>query len=328
MNIAIRVPDELELKVSIFPFLHALDRSLDELIDESEVLNIHLISSAESLRALNFLPMKAYYQTIPKDDLNNIFAAHRNLGSLKHTKVDLYISMTENFVDVMIGRNLKAKKRVGFAKGKNSFFLTDKVEIKETGHFTDRYIGFLAKIGVGKPKIRRVSSRTFDPYFKDTKENPYIVLNIEVIEDELNTHWLDLISHFEDQRFIIMSDALDKNDQKLKLTEFANKNKSKNTIEVFETEDLIDFGKLVQNSEVFISGDSPYVALAGYCGTQVFNLNRQKNDDMDNRYFIGDTVVCSIHDAYYKDGLDFHYGKFFDEVLEYVDIKIKKRESK
>ncbi len=328
MNIAIRVPDELELKIAVFPFLHAVDRALDELIDESEVLNFHLISSSESLIALNFLPMKAYYQTIPKDDLNNIFAAHRNLGNLKHTKVDIYISMTENFVDVMIGRNLKAKKRIGFAKGKNSFFLTDKVEIKEEGHFVERFQDFLSKLGVAKPKLRRVSSRSFDPFFKDTEEKPYIVLNIETVEGALNTHWLDLIKHFEELKIVIMSDGLDINDQKLLLTEFSKRIKSKNTVEIFEAGDLIDFGKLIYNSQVFVSGDSPFVSLASYCGVQVFHLNRSPNKDKDNRYFLGDTVVCSSADSYYQDGDDFHYGKFFDEVIEFVEAKIKKRETK
>ena len=101
---------------------------------------------------------------------------------------------------------------------------------------------------------------------------------------------------------------------------------NKNEYELYLEDSHIDFGKLISFADCFVSGDSPYVQLSSYCGTQVFHLNREEENFFDNRFFLGDTVRCSINDSYYKDGEGFHYGKFFDEVYTFISAKVKDRE--
>jgi ADP-heptose:LPS heptosyltransferase len=318
MNLAIRVPDELHLKILSYPFLHAINRHFIENLSEDDVLNIHLISTAESLDVLNMLPFKAYYQTVPMEDVNNLLAAHLNLGNLNKSDVDIYISLTENFVDAMIGKNLKAKRRIGFSSFKSNLLLHKKISDLPHDHYSQKIFSLLEGLDNCEQKLKKVTCRKVAPFYKEWGDSSYIVLNIEVKDDELNKEWIDLINHLSDQKVVLMADSVGA--QKL-LNEFIGKCSKKNEYKIFDQSDLIGFGKMIANSQCFVSSDSGFVQYAAYCGAQIFHLNRKDGDYYDNRFFMADTVRCSISDNYYQDGNEFHYGKFFDEIINYLNVK-------
>ena len=326
MNLAVKVPDDLHLKILSFPFLHALNRYFMDTLEENETFNFHLISQKENLDVLNMLPFKAYYQTIHVEDANNPFAAHRNLGNLNKADVEVYFSLTETFTDAMIGKNLKAKKRIGFSVTKNNLLFHKKIKDLGFEHYSQKIFSLLKGIDKCDSKLKKVTSRKVDPLYKDHLESPYTVINIEVKNDELDAEWADLIDLFVGQKFVFMASGLALDRKKEALETFKNKLTKKNEYDFYLEENLIDFGKLVSYADCFVSGDSPFVQYASYCGTQVFHLNREDGEYYDNRFFIGDTVRCSSKDDYYKDGEEFHYGKFFDEVHSFIESKVKHRE--
>jgi ADP-heptose:LPS heptosyltransferase len=324
MNLAIRVPDELHLKVLSFPFLHAINRHFVESLEEDDILNIHLISTGKSLDVLNMLPFKAYYQTIPEEDANNMLAAHINLGNLNRADVDIYISLTDNFVDTMIGKNLKAKKRIGFSSFKNNLLLHKKIPDQEFEHYSQKIFSLLEGLDDCRQKLKRVTSRKMEHLYTEWKNDGYVFINIEVIEEKLNVEWIDLINHFDNKNIVLMASELPSNISNSLLNDFVQKCSKKNKYKVFDHSEIIDFGKIAGNCDCFVSPDSHFVQYASYCGAQIFHLNREDGEYYDNQYFIADTVRCSESDSYYQDGEDFHYGKFFDEVLNYLNAQIKK----
>lgn len=318
MNIAIRVPDELHLKILSFPFLHALNRHFVENLDEEDILNIHLISTKESLGVLNMLPFKAYYQTIPDEDVNNMLAAHLHLGNLTKSVVDIYITLTESFVDTMIGKNLKASKRIGFSTLKNNLLLHKKIPNLAFEHYSQKIFSLLDGLEDCDQKLKRVTSRKLDPLYSNWAQEKYIVLNIEVVDGKLNEEWIDLVNLFENKKIVLMVADFNSAKAKEELSSFISKCSKKNKYEIFNHDEVINFGKLVSYCDCFVSSDSGFIQYAAYCGTQTFHLNREDGEYFDNRYLLGDTVRCSTSDSYYNDAGGFHYGKFFDEIFHYV----------
>ncbi len=320
MNIAIKVPNNLDEKLLSFPFLHALSRYFDAHLEdlEDEVLNIHIISNKKNIEVLNLLPFSAYYHALEEDDLKNIFTIHRGVGNLNLQNIDYFFSTTKTLVDALIGKNLKSTKKIGFAGGKSSLLFTDKIECPGDLHYSQQVFSLMDSFKDNKVRIKKVVSRKVDPLVPDWNEVPYSVFNLELTKDEINPEWIELFDLFEGQTFYFTCDQADINTQRSHLIDFIKKLPKKNTYHFTEIEDLVEFSKLVAYAKAFISCDSDLVGLASYLGAQCFHISRKKDVSMDNRYFLGDTVVCSLSDPYYKDGKDFNYGKIFDEILEYL----------
>ena len=146
MNLAVRVPSELHLKILSFPFLHALNRFFIEALEDDEPFHFHIISEKEDLDVLNLLPFRAYYQTIHPDDVSNPFAAHKHLGNLTKSEVGHYITLTDSFTDAMIGKNLNAKKRIGFSITKNNLLLHKKIKSSTNEHHSQKVFSLIQGI--------------------------------------------------------------------------------------------------------------------------------------------------------------------------------------
>jgi ADP-heptose:LPS heptosyltransferase len=222
----------------------------------------------------------------------------------------------------MIGKNLKAKKRIGFSSFKNNILLHKKIPDLPFEHYSERIYSLLDGLDECKQRIKRVSSREIEPFYKDWNRKSYTVLNIESIDGKLNEEWIDLINLFQNEKIVLMASDFNAEEAKRLLNDYIKKCSKKNEYKVFDQSETINFGKLASFCKCFVSSDSGFIQYASYCGAQIFHLNRKDGDYFDNRYFLGDTVRCSETDSYYKDGDEFHYGKFFDEVLNYINPKI------
>jgi len=325
MNLVVKLPEGVQEKILCFPFLHSLNEYYTKNLEEDDVLFIHLISNEADVEILNLLPFKAYYHVIPDDDLRTIFTIHRGVKNLKIIKTDIFLALTSGLIDALIGKNLKAIKSFGFSSGKNGLLLNYKIDQPLTGHFCERIYLLSEILSEDWSRIKRVASRELDPFYIDWREAPYSVVNLDLIGKEINQQWIDFFELFEGNLFVLSVDSVDINFQKSMLNDFIKKLSVKNTYKVLEADNYIDYAKALAFCDVFVSHDSNFVSIASYVGAQVFYLCRTGDSDMDNRYFLGDTVYCSSSSSYYADGDDFHYGKFFDEIYSYLIAVQEKR---
>ena len=324
MNIAIKLPNDLDDRVLSFPFLHTLNKILRTKLEEDEVLNIHLISLSEGIDVLNLLPFNAFYHDVEKEDLKTVFSVHRSCMNLKIDQVDIYISTTESFVDASIGKNLFAKKKIGFSFGKNGWFFSEKVSYLQGRHRSDQIFELLRPIIDELPEIPNVYSRELSPVFADWNENPYILINLDLVGEEVNSEWTDFFDLFVNKIFVLMSSSAPIDLQKDILDEFVKKLSTKNTYKVIEHSSYIEFGKLCSYCLCFISHDSPLINISAYCGTQTFYL--QKKDSLELRgsqYFVGAVRNFSLKDPLFSHNNEFIFSKIFDELYSFIEEKSK-----
>lgn len=329
MNIAIKLPNNLDEKLLTFPFLHCLEKILKDELEEDEVLNIHLISLKDHIDALNLLPFKAFYHEVESDDLKTIFSAHRACMNFKMDNIDVFISTTDSFVDASMGKNIGAKKKIGFALGKNTWFLTDKISKLGGRHFTEQVFELLRPFCENElPEIPNVNSREMPPAFADWRENPYIILNLDLKGDEVNPEWDDFFDLFVNKSFLLICSEAKPDEQKSILEEYIRKLPKKNSYKVHEHGSHIDFGRLVSYCRIFISHDSPLINMAAYCGARVFHLNtKSKIQTMGTQYFPSDVRFFSLSDPSYKQGPSLNYTKIFDELYNQIEGKEEEEES-
>lgn len=327
MNVSIKLPNDLRGKILSFPFIHAFVKEAKKRLneDEEELLNLHLISNKENIDVLNLLPFNAYYHEIEDEDLKTVFTIHRACVQLKIDYTDIFISTTESFVDATIGKNLKAKEKIGFQLGKNSFFLNKKIIFPSGKHQSIQIFSLIkALVEDELPLIPNVCSREVKPLYADWNMNPYFIINLSLKGKEIHPEWSELINLFEHQNIVLTCDQLKEEDQGEELNGYIKLLSPKNNYKILTSENHIDFAKAVTFSWCFISEDSPLIHLAAYCGAEIFHLNRKENTKLfGTQYFIGESKIFSLNDSDYKDGKDFNYGKVFDEIIKFIDLKSK-----
>jgi ADP-heptose:LPS heptosyltransferase len=325
MKIAIKLPDELDKRVLTFPFLHSLKKILDKRFeeeDQDEMLELHFIGLKDHIDVLNLLPFNAYYHEMEKEDLQTVFSVHRAIVTSKLEEMDVFISMTDGFVDASMGKNLKAKETIGFGIGKNKFLFKIKIPYLKGQHLSDIYYQLLKGITQDDlPVIPNVFSRELSAHYADWNMNPYIMVNIDAKNEVLNPEWKDFFELFEGKNIVVMSDAINPLQQKEFLQEYLKDLPEKNNYKIFEYESNIGFGKVVAYAQTFITFDSPLVHVAAYIGSHTFWLNNKPNVNMTPQYCIGEVRQFNLTEPQYKEGSDVNYAPIFDEIYEYVDKK-------
>ncbi|MFT6632532.1 MAG: ADP-heptose:LPS heptosyltransferase [Bacteriovoracaceae bacterium] len=330
MNIAIKLPNDLNERVLTFPFLHTLHKVLSAKLEEEEALNIHLISLKNGIDVLNLLPFHAYYHELEEEDIKSIFTMHRACVNLKIESLDVFISTTDSFVDASIGKNYNAKERVGFALGKNAWFFNNKISKLLGQHFSNQVYELLKGVFDDVPPIPNVYSRNLDSQYSDWNENLYTLINLDVVGKEINPEWKDFLELFDKKTFVLMCSELDfdNGDDIEKFQTFMESLPSKNIYRTFEDKSNIAFGKIVSYCAGFVTGDSPLVNIAAYCGAQTFHLHSKgKLNQLGPNYFIADVRHFSITDPMFGNGSKFNYSKIFDELYAYIEQKTKVDES-
>lgn len=328
MNIAIKVPNNLDEKVMSFPFLHQFVKLMEEKLEKEESddrLNIHLISNKSSIDALNLLPFKAYYHEIEDDELKTIFTVHRACTKLTIENVDVFISTTDSFVDASIGKNLKAKMAIGFSNSKNNLFLNKKIQSNKEEHLASRIYKLIDIFEFENiPKMGHVCSRDLEPTISTWSEEPYTVIDLSLKDNLVHPEWIEFIELFENKKFIFMCSEADPYLQNGILNDFLKTLPVKNAYDVFEFSNHIDFAKLASFAITFVSENSSLINFASYCGTHSFFIDRlNRSLNLDCRFFYGEVVKFSLADMAATDGLDFRYEKIFDKVYAYINERTK-----
>jgi hypothetical protein len=325
MNLVVKLPNKLSDRILAFPFLHALNRFYQERDEEVQngedkaSLKLHLICLSEDIDSLNLLPFHAFYHPIESEDLESIFTVHRGCANLKFTnEINLFISTTDSFVDASIGKNIKAKNKIGFATGKNGWFLNKKVERPSNVHKSEEIFELLKPITGLLPKIPYVQARKMDPLYPDWSECPYVVLDLDHVEGELNDIWKELFELSSGKTFILMSSTLDHFEQELRIEGWIKNLPTKNTYKFFPYKSNIELSKLISYTKCFVTADEDLMHLSSYCGALTFYVGKSESFEVAGpKYTRGEVKYFNLLSPGDSDG----YSLVFDSVLELIDTK-------
>ncbi|MBT4792914.1 MAG: hypothetical protein HON90_15165 [Halobacteriovoraceae bacterium] len=325
MNIAIKLPNDVRERVLTFPFLHVLVKKIKEKMDEDQILNLHLISLKDGIDVLNLLPFHAYYHELEAEDLKTIFTMHRACANFKIYHLDYFISTTDSFVDASIGKNLGAEKKIGYALGKNGWFLNTKIPKLNGRHISEQVFELLKGVFEEIPNLSSVYSRNMPAVYADWNENPYMLINLDLTKDgEVNPEWKDFVDLFTNKSFVFMCESIPEFEQEEILNGFIKSLPAKNNYKIFVYKSNIEFGKLISYAMGFVTNDSPLLNIASYCGSQVFLLNKNENLQVCGpAYSLGEVRNFSVKDPLYSQGGDFNYAKIFDDLHDFIEKKTK-----
>lgn len=319
MNIVIKLPNEINEKVLMFPFLTVVEELLQEIAHEDpedDTYQIHLISTKDGIDVLNLLPINAFYHEIDQEDTKTIFTMHRACKQLNITnKMDMFVTTTSGFIDSSIGKNLGIKNSVGFDYGKNKWVLKNIARYSPKAHFSDRVTPLLNLIKNKKSELPNVSARRLEPIYIDWNENPYYVVDLDLIEEDIiNPEWVEFFDLMVNKRFVLMCSGLKKHLQEDLIKEFASKLPGKNTYKFFKFDSHIEFGKLVSYSLGLATQSKDLMSVASYCGSYVHFLNTGvKFSPISPKYFRGE-----VKDISYKPA---EMNHVFDAIISLVEAK-------
>lgn len=292
--IAIKLPSDLQERILAFPFLHAISEFYPKAM-------LHFITPKHEVEVLNLLPFKAYYHLYNEDEIQNVLDVHRFCANANIYNVDLFISLTNSFVDACLGLGLRAKKRVGFADNWKTLVLTHKMLRPLGHHLVEDYLQlFTLATGAPAEKLIRASARDLAPIIPkgDSEEGevPYLAINLSplrnaTIEDE----WIELISHFEGQKIVLFASE-EPVKVKVLMDAFMARLSPKNTYVNFIYHDWIELGRMLAHAAGVITYSGAAGALAAYVGTRAIIL--YENEDPQRYgpfYFLTDVSIMGVN---------------------------------
>lgn len=292
--IAIKLPFDLQERILTFPFLHLIR----ELYPKAD---IHFITPKKQIEVLNLLPFSAFYHEFDEDEIENIFDVHRYTATITLYNVDLFISLTNSFVDACLGIGLRAKKRLGFSDGWKTMLFTHKTPRPVGHHVTDDFLALYQVMDSGVISSRlKVLSREVTPIIPDWDTMPYLAINLSPImhagiEDDI----LELINFFEDQRIVIFaSEDQEKIDHLIEGV--INRLNKKNTYINFYHKNWIELAKMLAFSRGVITFNGPCASFSSYVGARSVVLfdteDPQKHGPL---YFLGENLMLNVNDPMY-----------------------------
>ncbi len=286
--IAIKLPTDLQERILSFPFLHAISEFYPK-------ADIHLITPKKEVEILNLLPFKAYYHLFDEDEISSILDVHPFTANASIYNVDIFVSLTNSFVDACLGLGLRAKRRVGFSDDWKTLVLTDKMKRPRGHHLVEDHMALIELVTGRAPDKRiRVTSRPLSPIIEG--EEPYIALNLSPLRGaSIEDEWIDLLSYFEGQKFVLFASA-DQPRIKVLIENFIKVLDKKNTYEVFFYKDWIELGRMLAGARGLISYACAGSAFGAYVGTRVLAL--YDNEDPQKTgpfYFLSDVSVMGIN---------------------------------
>lgn len=321
MNVVIKLPDNIGDRLLVFPFLHILNQYMEERIQESgaqeDKFQIHLVCLENGIEVLNLLPFHAYYHQLQEEDLISVFSAYRGCAHFKLPRViDIFISTTDGLVDASIGKHLGAKEKIGFSSSLNNWFLTKKINKLINKHESEQVCELVKPITGYISKIPTCSSRILEQTEEEKIDKPYIVLDLNLIDDEINPVWRDLFELASGAHFILTISEADEFTQELRITALMKSLPKKNTYEFRKFSSYIEYAKLLAFSKGFATLNKDLMLLASYCGKQTIFFNKDYNFNKSGaQYLRGEVLNTLITDYNDSDG----FSKGFDQVLEILD---------
>lgn len=318
MNVAIKLPDKFEEKIGLFPFIHAVNDYFMRYLNEDEIFNLHLISLKNEIEVLNLLPFKAYYHELDREDLKNVFNAHRACAQFKIEGLNYFFSTTESFVDASLGRHLGAKVNIGFSLLWNNLFLNTKVVMNLALRYTDKALPLLEGIMKDEevlPRIRSVFSRELESLKMRFSPRSYCVVDLTAKAGTIDPVWLEVFDLIQGANFVLMCTELSSIQAEIELKEFIKSLSSKNQFDLFSDHSHINFAKLVSSSYGLISRWNHYALNAYYCGVKLLLMENSVNDELI-KYFIGSLDILVPPGTQPKS--EKFFTAVFDKMIEFV----------
>ncbi len=289
--IVIKLPFDLQERLLSFPLLHQLHEKYPE-------ADFHFITPKKQIEVLNLLPFSAFYHEFDEDEIASVLDVHPYTANAKiNNNVDLFISLTNSFVDACLGIGLRAKKRLGFSDGWKTLLLTHKTPRPVGHHVCEDFLSlYNALFSSNFPPIK-VRSRELVPVFADWAEVPYIAINLSPVrhagvEEEL----VELINQFEEQKIVLFSSD-DQEKVQLVIEPFLKLLSKKNTYVNFVHKNWIELAKMLAFSKGVITFNGPCASMASYVGAKLVVLydseDPQKHGPM---YFLSDSLLLNVND--------------------------------
>lgn len=288
--IALKLPFDLEERILSFPFLHALHEYYPD-------ADIHFITPKKEIEVLNILPFKAYYHEFDDDEIQSVFDVHRFCVHAKIFNVDIFISLTNSFVDACLGLGLRAKRRVGFADNWKSLVLTDKV-IRPIGHHfvEDTFTLFKLITGSDVNSRLRVIGRDLTPILPDNDDRPYLAIHLSPLRGPtIDAEWIELLSLFDNQKIILFATDDVVKFQGL-IEPFIAALPRTNLYVNFVYKNWIELARMLAFSKGTISYSGAVGALAAYVGTKALILYENQDPQKTGPfYFLSDVSVVGVN---------------------------------
>jgi ADP-heptose:LPS heptosyltransferase len=289
--IAIKLPFDLQERLLSFPFLHQIHEKYPE-------ADIHLITPKIQIEVLNLLPFQAYYHEFDEDEIETVFDVHRYTVTAKIYNVDLFISLTNSFVDACLGMGLRARMRLGFSDGWKAMLLTHKVPRLAGHHLSEDYFSLYKElVGENIESKLKVMSRDLTSVIQEWDTQPYIAINLSpirqaAIEEEI----LELINHFEDQRIVLFSSE-DQDKVQLLIEPFMERLSKRNNYVHFIHKSWIELAKMLAFSRGVITFNGPTASLSAYVGAKTVIMYESEDPQRFGPfYFLADILVLGVND--------------------------------
>jgi ADP-heptose:LPS heptosyltransferase len=302
--IAIKLPFDLQERLLTFPFLHALR-------GEYPQAEIHFITPKWNIEILNLLPFKAYYHEFEEKEINSLFDVHRYCANAKIYNVDLFVSLTNSFVDACLGMGLRARKRLGFSDGWKSLVLTDKTT-RPLGHHICEDFFSLFKTLTGKEAdaYLRVMSRDLKPIIEDWDSLPYIAVNISPLRNaSLDEGIIELISQFENQKIVLFCSE-DQQKSQILITSLLPQLPKQNIYVNFLYPSWIELARMLAYARGVITYNSPVATVAAYAGSRTAILYDRENPKKSGPYyFLSEVLTLDVNDPTLRGAAPSQTGK-------------------
>lgn len=326
--IAVKLPFDLQERLLSFPFLHSLREKYPE-------ADIHFITPRKQIEVLNLLPFHAYYHEFDEDEIQTIFDVHRFTANAKIFNVDLFVSLTNSFVDACLGIGLRAKRRLGFSDGWKTLVLTDKTPRPVNHHLAEDYFALYRQlVGANVDMKLKVMSRELTAVISDWDAEPYIAINLSplrgpTIEDEV----FELISNFEGQKIILFASE-DQEKIQLLIEPFMARLSKKNTYVNFVYTSWIDLAKMLAFARGVITFNGAVASVSAYVGAKTLILYDSEDPQrMGPFYFLSDIIVLGVNDPTLANSTTsrgpiqerkrFNMNEVFEKAMEFFRLKDK-----
>ena len=289
--IVIKLPFDLQERIHSFPLLHKIREKYPK-------AEIHFITPKKEIEVLNLLPFTAYYHEIEEHEINTIFDVHRYAAAVKIINIDLFISLTNSFVDACLGLGLRAKKRVGFSDGWKTMVLTHKTHRLPGHHVTEDYFSLYRVMIESNVELKfKVMSRELVSIIPDWDSQPYIAINLSPFrESTIEEEMLELINSFENQRIVLFASE-DQEKIQLLIKPFLEKLNKKNTYVNFVHKTWIEMAKMMAFSRGVITFNGPAASLSAYVGTKTVILYDSEDPQRSAPfYFEAEILILGVND--------------------------------
>jgi len=290
--IVVKLPEDVTDRLFSFPFLHTLS-------DIYKIADFHLISNVSDIEILNLLPFKAFYHSYEAGELSSLMDAHRFAVNAKIFNVDIFINLTDSFIDSSLGYSLRAKTRLGFKGNFKKIFLNQSMERPTGLHRSEDYLSLL-NLHLNRfldSKIR-IISRDLPPIIDSWEQEPYIAINLSNPDANfIQDKWVELINHFEEEKIIFFA-SNDQEKIQFMMEGFLPRLSKKNTYESFILKNWIDIAKMTSYAKGVITFEGSGSLLAAYSGTKTIALFQNENPQIYGpNHFLADVMTLDFKGA-------------------------------